>query len=97
MDSIEDIFRQLLSTTSYANLLQILNEVAEEQYQHASNNFNEMKQIQEAPSVAPIQDKAIEIKVTQREEPKDVTVTKEVPVAANKKVLRKPRKTKIPV
>lgn len=96
MDSIEDIFRQLLSTTSYANLLQILNEVAEEQYQHASKNFNEMKQIQEAPSV-PQQDKAIEIKVTQREEPKDVTVTKEVPVAANKKVLRKPRKTKIPV
>ncbi len=98
MSSLHDTFRQLLSTYSYAMLLQFFNEVAEEQYEHASKNYNEMRQIQEAPPAAPMQDKAIEIKVPQREEQKEVTVTKEVPVPANgKKVLRKPRKAKIAV
>ncbi len=89
-----NIMYDLLSYNSYSRILQILNEVNESMHYRAVHNYNEMKQIQDSGDL-PVSAKEIEIKATVSEPANDVTVTKEP--AKEKKILRKPRKSKITV
>ncbi len=90
-----NVMYDLLSYNSYSRILQILNEVNESMHYRAVHNYNEMKQIQDSGAL-PEASKEIEIKMaTTVEHANDVTVTKEP--AKEKKILRKPRKSKITV
>lgn len=96
------VIGDLLSYNSYASILQILNEVTESMHLRSERNYNEMRQIQESGSLSVESAKSIEIKVPIKEEVHDITVTKESsateePTVHNKKIIRKPRKTKISV